>query len=107
MAIKPASSMTIQSPLSNTKLATGTNPTTATPTPTTATSTTPEVAADLKTASEIRQQFRQGKRDQRQIQRQYNKMYATYNKLSDKMDKATQDQYINAMTALKQQLDQS
>ena len=82
--------------------ATVTTPTTATPT--TATPTTPEIAADLKTASEIRQQFRQGRRDQRQIQRQYDKMTNTYNRLSNKMDKNTKDQYIAAMNALKQQL---
>ena len=132
MPIKSASSMKVQSPLSNTTLATGTNPTTATPTtpttatpttpttatpttpttatpttPTTATATTPEIAADLKTASEIRQQFRQGRRDQRQIQRQYDKMTNTYNRLAAKMDKNTKDQYIAAMNALKQQLGQA
>ena len=61
---------------------------------------------DLKTASEIRQEFRQGKRDVRKLQRQYNKMYNTYNKLSDKMDKATDDQYLTALSNLKTQLGQ-
>ena len=85
--------------------ATVTTPTTPT-TPTTATST-PEIAADLKTASEIRQQFRQGRRDKRQLQAQYNKMTNTYNRLSAKMDKNTKDQYIAAMNALKQQIGQA
>lgn len=100
MAIKSTSDLKVQSTNAPTQLA-GTNKQVAPVTK------SPEVAADLKTASEIRQQFRQGKRDQRQIQRQYDKMYNTYNRLSDKMDKQTQDQYLNAMSALKQQLDQA
>jgi uncharacterized protein YhaN len=86
---------------------TATTPTATTPTATAAvTSTNPEIMTDLKTASEIRQEFRQGKRDVRKLQRQYNKMYNTYNKLSDKMDKATDDQYLTALSNLKTQLGQ-
>lgn len=99
----------------NTQLATLATGTTPTSTATTATGTTPEskvtsnspeIMADLKTASQIRQEFRQGKRDTRKLQRQYNKMYNTYNKLSDKMDKATDDQYLTALSNLKSQLGQ-
>jgi len=97
MALKSVSDIKLQSANAPTQLV-GTNKQTA------PVVKTPEIAADLKTASEIRQQFRQGKRDKRQIQRQYDKMYNTYNRLSDKMDKQTQDQYLNAMTALKDQL---
>jgi hypothetical protein len=85
----------------------GTTPVATTPTATAAvTSTNPEIMTDLKTASEIRQEFRQGKRDVRKLQRQYNKMYNTYNKLSDKMDKTTDDQYLTALSNLKTQLGQ-
>lgn len=69
--------------------------------------TNPELAADLKSASEIRQEFRQGKQDKRKLQRQYDKMYRTYNRLSDKMDKKTDADYLTALNGLKDQLGQS
>lgn len=104
---KPTSVTPTNTTLAGVKPATGT-PAPAAGTPTTAaapTTATPDVMADLKSASQIRQDFRQGKRDLRQIQRQYDKMYKTYNRLSDKMDKATSDQYLTAMSNLKNQID--
>ena len=62
--------------------------------------TNPEIAQDLKSASQIRQEFRQGKRDVRKLQRERDKLYNTYNKLSGKMDKATDDSYIEAISQL-------
>jgi hypothetical protein len=62
--------------------------------------TSPQVAQDLKSASQIRQEFRQGKRDVRKLQREREKLYNTYNKLSGKMDKATDDSYIEAISQL-------
>jgi hypothetical protein len=62
--------------------------------------TNPQVAQDLKSASQIRQEFRQGKRDVRKLQREREKLYNTYNKLSGKMDKATDDSYIEAISQL-------
>ena len=62
--------------------------------------TNPQVSADLKSASQIRQEFRQGKRDMRKLQRERDKLYNTYNRLSDKMDKATADSYINNIAEL-------
>lgn len=64
------------------------------------TQTSPQVSADLKSASQIRQEFRQGKRDMNKLQRERNKLYNTYNRLSDKMDKATADSYINNIAEL-------
>lgn len=62
--------------------------------------TNPQIAQDLKSASQIRQEFRQGKRDVRKLQREREKLYNTYNKLSGKMDKATDDSYIEAISQL-------
>jgi hypothetical protein len=109
LAIKPAGNIQTNTTLAGITPTTGS---TTTPTETGATtaskvtSSSPEIMADLKTASEIKQEFRQGKRDTRKLQRQYNKMYNTYNRLSDKMDKATDDQYLTALSNLKTQLGQ-
>ena len=70
------------------------------------TQTSPQVAQDLKSASQIRQEFRQGKRDVRKLQREREKLYNTYNKLSGKMDKATDDSYIEAISQLDQLISQ-
>ena len=40
------------------------------------------------------------------MQRQYNKMYRTYNKLSDKMDRKTDLAYLDALNTLNDQLKQ-
>ena len=68
--------------------------------------TNPQVSAELKLASQIRQEFRQGKRDMNKLQRQRNKLYNTYNRLSDKMDKATADNYLNSIAQLDQLMSQ-
>lgn len=68
--------------------------------------TNPQVSADLKSASQIRQEFRQGKRDMRKLQRERDKLYNTYNKLSDKMDKATEKSYLDNIAQLDQLLSQ-
>jgi hypothetical protein len=68
--------------------------------------TNPQVSAELKSASQIRQEFRQGKRDMNKLQRQRNKLYNTYNRLSDKMDKATADNYLNSIAQLDQLMSQ-
>jgi hypothetical protein len=68
--------------------------------------TNPQVMQDLKSASQIRQEFRQGKRDVRKLQRERDKLYNTYNKLSDKMDKATSDSYLNNISQLDQLINQ-
>lgn len=98
LAIKPATPITNNT----TQQLAGTTP--ASGTTTAVTATNPQIMADLKSASDIRQEFRQGKRDQRKLKQQYDKMYATYNKLSDKMDKATDKQYLDALYNLKSQL---
>lgn len=98
LAIKPATPITNNT----TQQLAGTTP--AAGTTTAVTATNPQIIADLKSASDIRQEFRQGKRDQRKLKQQYDKMYATYNKLSDKMDKATDKQYLDALYNLKSQL---
>ena len=81
---------------------TATTPTT--PTPTTPTSQNPEIAADLKTASQIRQEFRQGKRDKNKAIRQYNQMVNKYNRLKSKMSPQDNAAYLQAMNQLKQQM---
>lgn len=68
--------------------------------------TNPQVSADLKSASQIRQEFRQGKRDMRKLQRERDKLYNTYNRLSDKMDKATEKSYLDNIAQLDQMLSQ-
>ena len=74
-------------------------------TPTTApTSQNPEIAADLKTASQIRQEFRQGKRDKNKATRQYNQMVNKYNRLKSKMSPQDNAAYLQAMNQLKQQI---
>jgi hypothetical protein len=70
------------------------------------TQTSPQVAQDLKTAAQIRQEFRQGKRDLNKIKREREKLYNTYNRLSDKMDKATADSYLNNISQLDQLISQ-
>jgi len=65
-----------------------------------------QVSADLKSASQIRQEFRQGKRDMRKIQRERDKLYNTYNRLSGKMDKATDKSYLDSIAQLDQLLSQ-
>jgi len=94
----------------------GTTPTSATTTSATTTSAAattektptatqnPDLAADLKTASQIRQEFRQGKRDKNKAQRQYNQMVNKYNKLKDKMSPQDSTAYLQAINQLKQQL---
>jgi hypothetical protein len=78
-----------------------TSTTTKTPAPT---SQNPDVLADLKTASEIRQEFRQGKRDKNKATRQYNQMVNKYNKLKSKMSPQDNAAYLQAMNQLKQQM---
>lgn len=68
--------------------------------------TNPQVNAELKSASQIRQEFRQGKRDMRKLQRERDKLYNTYNRLSDKMDKATEKSYLDNIAQLDQLLSQ-
>jgi predicted secreted protein len=68
--------------------------------------TSPQIAQDLKSAAQIRQEFRQGKRDLRKLQRERDKLYNTYNKLSGKMDKATDDSYLDAISKLDQLISQ-
>jgi hypothetical protein len=68
--------------------------------------TNPEITQDLKSAAQIRQEFRQGKRDLRKLQKEREKLYNTYNRLSDKMDKATSDSYLNNISQLDQLISQ-
>ena len=93
-----------------------TTPTTATTTPTTATTTNtaaaptsqnPDIMADLKSASQIRQEFRQGKRDKNKAQRQYNQMVNKYNRLKDKMSPQDNTAYLQAIGQLRDQITQS
>ena len=83
-----------------------TTPTTATTTNTTAvpTSQNPDIMADLKSASQIRQEFRQGKRDKNKAQRQYNQMVNKYNRLKDKMSPQDNTAYLQAINQLKSQI---
>jgi hypothetical protein len=68
--------------------------------------TNPEVAQALKSAAQIRQEFRQGNRDLRKLQRERDKLYNTYNRLSGKMDKATDAGYLDAISKLDQLISQ-
>jgi hypothetical protein len=68
--------------------------------------TSPQVAQELKSAAQIRQEFRQGNRDLRKLQRERDKLYNTYNKLSGKMDKATDAGYLDAISKLDQLISQ-
>ena len=68
--------------------------------------TSPQVSQDLKSAAQIRQEFRQGKRDVRKLQRERDKLYNTYNRLSGKMDKATDASYLDAISKLDQLISQ-
>jgi uncharacterized protein YhaN len=57
--------------------------------------------ADLKSASQIRQEFRQNKRDKNKAQRQYNQMVNKYNRLKDKMSPQDNTAYLQAINQLK------
>jgi peptidoglycan hydrolase-like protein with peptidoglycan-binding domain len=83
-----------------------TTPTTATTTNTAAapTSQNPDIMADLKTASQIRQEYRQGKRDKNKATRQYNQMVNKYNRLKSKMSPQDNAAYLQAMNQLKQEI---
>jgi peptidoglycan hydrolase-like protein with peptidoglycan-binding domain len=83
-----------------------TTPTTATTTNTAAapTSQNPDIMADLKSASQIRQEFRQGKKDKNKAQRQYNQMVNKYNRLKDKMSPQDNTAYLQAINQLKQEI---
>jgi hypothetical protein len=85
---------------------TATTPTSTATTPTTPTPTSQntEIAADLKTASQIRQEFRQGKRDKNKATRQYNQMVNKYNRLKSKMSPQDNAAYLQAIGQLKQQI---
>ena len=105
----------------------GTTPTAATPTSATTTSATttsatttsaaattektptatqnPDLLADLKTASQIRQEFRQGKKDKNKATRHYNQMVNKYNRLKSKMSPQDNTAYLQAMSQLKQQME--
>ena len=63
--------------------------------------------ADLKSASQIRQEFRQGKRDKNKAQRQYNQMVNKYNRLKDKMSPQDNTAYLQAIGQLRDQITQS
>ena len=96
LPVKSLSSMTVQNNVGNQQLATGTQPTGTQPTgQAVTTQTNPQVSADLKSASQIRQEFRQGKRDIAKLQRERGKLYKTFNKLSGKMDNATKQSYLD------------
>jgi len=93
-----------------------TTPNTATTTPNSATTTNtatiptsqnPDIMADLKSASQIRQEFRQGKRDKNKAQRQYNQMVNKYNRLKDKMSPQDNTAYLQAIGQLRDQITQS
>jgi hypothetical protein len=73
-------------------------------TATTPTSQNPEIAADLKTASQIRQEFRQGKRDKNKAIRHYNQMVNKYNRLKSKMSSQDNTAYLQEIGKLKQQI---
>jgi peptidoglycan hydrolase-like protein with peptidoglycan-binding domain len=90
----------------STATTTPTTVTTATTTNTTAvpTSQNPDIMADLKSASQIRQEFRQGKRDKNKAQRQYNQMVNKYNRLKDKMSPQDNTAYLQAINQLKSQI---
>jgi hypothetical protein len=89
----------------STTAATPTNATTTTNATTPApTSKNPDVLADLKTASQIRQEFRQGNRDKNKAMRQYNQMVNKYNKLKSKMSPQDNSAYLQAIGQLKQQI---
>jgi hypothetical protein len=68
--------------------------------------TSPQVSQELKSAAQIRQEFRQGKRDVRKLQRERDKLYNTYNRLSGKMDKATDASYLDAISKLDELISQ-
>ncbi len=112
LPVKSLSSMTVQNNVGNQQLATGTQPTGTQPTGTqptgqaVTTQTNPEVSADLKSASQIRQEFRQGKRDIAKLQKERGKLYKTFNKLSGKMDNATKQSYLNNIAELDKLLSQ-
>jgi len=107
LPVKSLSSMTVQNNVGNQQLATGTQPTGTQPTgQAVTTQTDPQVSADLKSASQIRQEFRQGKRDIAKLQRERGKLYKTFNKLSGKMDNATKQSYLNNIAELDKLLSQ-
>lgn len=97
-AATTAQTPTVASTTSSTA-ATPTNATTTAPT-----SKNPDVLADLKTASQIRQEFRQGNRDKNKAMRQYNQMVNKYNKLKSKMSPQDNSAYLQAIGQLKQQI---
>jgi hypothetical protein len=80
---------------------TATTPAAKTPT----TTQNPDLLADLKTASQIRQEFRQGKRDKNKATRHYNQMVNKYNRLKSKMSPQDNTAYLQAMSQLKQQME--
>ena len=96
---------------------TAATPTAATPTSATTTSAAattaktptatqnPDLLADLKTASQIRQEFRQGKKDKNKATRHYNQMVNKYNRLKSKMSPQDNTAYLQAMSQLKQQME--
>jgi len=61
--------------------------------------TTPQ-ATEIKTAEQIKKEFRQGKRNLNDLKKQREKLYNTYNKLSDKMSKQDKDSYLNKISEL-------
>jgi len=84
---------------------TATTPAATTPAATTPTATqNPDLLADLKTASQIRQEFRQGKKDKNKATRHYNQMVNKYNRLKSKMSPQDNTAYLQSMSQLKQQM---
>jgi hypothetical protein len=65
----------------------------------------PDLLADLKTASQIRQEFRQGKKDKNKATRHYNQMVNKYNRLKSKMSPQDNTAYLQAMSQLKQEME--
>ena len=65
----------------------------------------PDLLADLKTASQIRQEFRQNKKDKNKATRHYNQMVNKYNRLKSKMSPQDNTAYLQAMSQLKQQME--
>jgi len=88
LAATPLNQMQVQSKASNQQLATGQAVTAQ---------TDPQVSADLKSASEIKKEFRQGKSDLKKLQKDRNKLYNVYNRLADKMDNLTQKNYLDSI----------
>jgi len=97
--LSPSSGTTNVNQMTTAKVATA--QAAGTPTTTTqATGTTTTQATEIKTAEQIKKEYRQGKKNLKDLKNERDKLYNTYNRLSDKMSRQDQNIYLNKIAEL-------